>query len=172
MEHRKLYLCRKCLNNSKDKIRGFGDYHCSGIIYTSPKNDKRYYYGINFYYDEYDGKCPCCGEPLETMQIDLVELYNITDKGSPNPDYVLAMNDLKKNNIIEYTEKYNQLINQQHNSNNNEQEQESNQVKCPKCGSTQITTGQRGYSLFSGFLGSNKTVNRCANCGYSWKPVK
>lgn len=172
MEHRKLYLCRKCLNNAKDKIRGFGDYHCSGIIYTSPKNDKRYYYGINFYYDDYDGKCPCCGEPLETMQIDLVELYNITDKGSPNPDYVLAMNDLKKNNIIEYTEKYNQLINQQHNSGNNEQEQESNQVRCPKCGSTQITTGQRGYSLFSGFLGSNKTVNRCAACGYSWKPGK
>lgn len=172
MEHRKLYLCRKCLNNAKDKIRGFGDYHCSGIIYTSPKNDKRYYYGINFYYDDYDGKCPCCGEPLETMQIDLVELYNITDKGSPNPDYVLAMNDLKKNNIIEYTEKYNQLINQQHNSGNNEQEQESNQVRCPRCGSTQITTGQRGYSLFSGFLGSNKTVNRCANCGYSWKPGK
>lgn len=172
MEHRKLYLCRKCLNNAKDKIRGFGDYHCSGIIYTSPKNDKRYYYGINFYYDDYYGKCPCCGEPLETMQIDLVELYNITDKGSPNPDYVLAMNDLKKNNIIEYTEKYNQLINQQHNSGNNEQEQESNQVRCPRCGSTQITTGQRGYSLFSGFLGSNKTVNRCANCGYSWKPGK
>lgn len=52
------------------------------------------------------------------------------------------------------------------------QQRESNQVRCPKCGSTQITTGQRGYSLFSGFLGSNKTVNRCANCGYSWKPGK
>lgn len=42
--------------------------------------------------------------------------------------------------------------------------------KCPKCGSTAITTGQKGYSLLTGFLGSNKTVNRCANCGHTWKP--
>lgn len=52
------------------------------------------------------------------------------------------------------------------------EEEERNTIRCPRCGSTQITTGQRGYSLFSGFLGSNKTVNRCANCGYSWKPGK
>lgn len=45
-----------------------------------------------------------------------------------------------------------------------------NHPKCPKCGSTAITAGQRGYTLLTGFLGSNKTVNRCANCGYSWKP--
>lgn len=42
--------------------------------------------------------------------------------------------------------------------------------KCPKCGSIAITAGQRGYSLLTGFLGSNKTVNRCANCGHTWKP--
>lgn len=43
-------------------------------------------------------------------------------------------------------------------------------VTCPRCGSNQITTGQRGFGLFTGFLGSNKTVNRCAKCGYVWKP--
>ena len=43
-------------------------------------------------------------------------------------------------------------------------------VKCPKCGSAQITTGNKGYSLLTGFLGSNKTVNRCSKCGYSWEP--
>lgn len=43
-------------------------------------------------------------------------------------------------------------------------------VRCPKCGSTQITTGARGYSIVSGFWGSNKTVNRCARCGHTWKP--
>lgn len=41
--------------------------------------------------------------------------------------------------------------------------------KCPKCGSTAITAGQKGYSLLTGFLGSNKTVNRCVNCGHTWK---
>lgn len=180
MENRKLYLCRKCLIKSKDKIHGFGDYSCSGIIYTSPKNNKEYYYGINFYYDDYDGKCPCCGEPLEEMKIGLDELYNITDAGSSNPDYVLAMNDLKAKDIIGYTERYNKLINQQHEmeeqkkaedlARQTEIEREQNTVRCPKCGSTQITTGQRGYSFLTGFLGSNKTVNRCAACGYSWKP--
>ena len=45
-----------------------------------------------------------------------------------------------------------------------------NQPKCPKCGSTAITTGQRGFSLVTGFIGSNKTMNRCANCGHKWKP--
>ena len=44
------------------------------------------------------------------------------------------------------------------------------QNRCPRCGSTSITTGQRGYSLLTGFIGSSKTVNRCGNCGYSWKP--
>lgn len=43
-------------------------------------------------------------------------------------------------------------------------------VRCPKCSSTQIVTGQRGYSVVWGFMGSNKTMNRCANCGYKWEP--
>lgn len=44
------------------------------------------------------------------------------------------------------------------------------QIRCPKCSSTQITTGSRGYSMVWGFIGSGKTVNRCAKCGHSWKP--
>lgn len=51
-----------------------------------------------------------------------------------------------------------------------EEEQKKLIPKCPKCGSTSITTGSRGYSLFTGFLGSGKTVNRCGNCGYKWEP--
>lgn len=47
-----------------------------------------------------------------------------------------------------------------------------NLVHCPRCDSTQIVTGQRGYSLMWGFLGSNKTMNRCASCGYKWEPRK
>lgn len=43
-------------------------------------------------------------------------------------------------------------------------------IICPRCGSNQITTGNRGFSIITGFIGSNKTVNRCGKCGYSWKP--
>lgn len=45
-------------------------------------------------------------------------------------------------------------------------------IRCPKCGSTQITTGARGFSMMTGFCGSGKTVNRCAKCGNTWKPKK
>ena len=47
---------------------------------------------------------------------------------------------------------------------------EENSIHCPKCNSTAITTGARGVSWFWGTIGSSKTVNRCSNCGYTWKP--
>jgi len=43
-------------------------------------------------------------------------------------------------------------------------------LSCPRCGSTSVTTGARGYSIVTGFLGSNKTTNRCGKCGHSWQP--
>lgn len=45
-----------------------------------------------------------------------------------------------------------------------------NTLKCPKCGSTAVTTGERGYSLLTGFIGSGQTMNRCGKCGHKWKP--
>lgn len=50
------------------------------------------------------------------------------------------------------------------------QQPQQNVPHCPKCNSTAITTGARGVSWFWGTIGSSKTVNRCANCGYTWKP--
>lgn len=44
------------------------------------------------------------------------------------------------------------------------------QICCPKCHSTQITTGSRGFSMVTGFIGAGKTVNRCAKCGHKWTP--
>ena len=43
-------------------------------------------------------------------------------------------------------------------------------VMCPRCGSTQVVIGQRGYSVVSGFMGSQKTTNRCGKCGHAWQP--
>lgn len=45
-------------------------------------------------------------------------------------------------------------------------------LRCPRCKSTAITTGSRGFSLVWGFLGSGSTVNRCGKCGYSWEPKR
>ena len=46
----------------------------------------------------------------------------------------------------------------------------SSALRCPNCGSTAVTTGQKGYSVLFGFAGSSRTVNRCGKCGYSWEP--
>ncbi len=45
-------------------------------------------------------------------------------------------------------------------------------IRCPKCGSTSISTINRGYSILTGFLGSGKPMNVCQNCGHKWKPGK
>lgn len=43
-------------------------------------------------------------------------------------------------------------------------------IRCPKCGSNSVSIGQRGFTITTGFIGSNKTVNRCGKCGYKWQP--
>lgn len=46
----------------------------------------------------------------------------------------------------------------------------TNQVRCPKCGSTSIATEKRGFDLMWGFLGSEwVTYNVCQKCGHRWK---
>lgn len=47
--------------------------------------------------------------------------------------------------------------------------QPSNQVRCPKCGSTSITTEEQGYGLF-GWIGASQKKNLCQKCGYKWWP--
>lgn len=45
-----------------------------------------------------------------------------------------------------------------------------NVLRCPKCGSTSVTTGTRGFSVITGFIGSGKVMNMCGQCGFKWKP--
>ena len=45
-----------------------------------------------------------------------------------------------------------------------------NKLYCPRCGSEIVAVGQRGFNMWTGFLGSNKTVNRCGKCGCTWEP--
>ena len=45
-----------------------------------------------------------------------------------------------------------------------------NQLRCPKCGSTSITTEEEGYSLLTGFWGASRKHNLCQKCGYRWWP--
>lgn len=51
-----------------------------------------------------------------------------------------------------------------------QKEIKQNTLSCPKCGSTAVSVGQRGYNLLTGFLGSGQTMNRCGKCGHKWTP--
>ena len=95
-------------------------------------------------------------------------MYIIEDI-STDKNFLQAMIDLKEKDIIEYNLKMSQFkaqLQQQKSS----APRKANTVRCPRCGSTNITAGQRGYSLLTGFVGSGSTVNRCANCGHKWRP--
>jgi len=61
----------------------------------------------------------------------------------------------------------------------------SNEIKCPKCGSTQLTTDKKGFSgkqavggailtggigVLAGTIGSNKIIITCLACGNQFKP--
>lgn len=50
--------------------------------------------------------------------------------------------------------------------------QDDGLIHCPRCDSTNVVTGQRGYSMMWGFIGSNRTMNRCAKCGHKWEPKR
>lgn len=43
-------------------------------------------------------------------------------------------------------------------------------VICPNCGSHDVGLVDRGYSFWTGFLGSGTPMNVCQNCGHKWKP--
>lgn len=59
-------------------------------------------------------------------------------------------------------------------------------IRCPKCGSTQITAGKKGFSVgkaaigasiapvgvLAGGIGSNKIMVTCLKCGHQWKAGK
>jgi cytochrome c-type biogenesis protein CcmH/NrfF len=114
-------------------------------------------------------KCQVCqNENLIKTPLGYDELRMITDI-SEESNFIEAMIKLKEDDIIEYQSRISQFKTQAEQQNVNKQ-QTSNQVHCPKCKSTSITTGARGVNQFWGFIGASRTVNRCANCGYTWKP--
>ena len=114
---------------------------------------------------EADKKCFCGGTKLvfnvtkdEYVPIiskdDALAIYNVTR----STEIIDAMIELKQKDIIEYGLKLSQFRNQLEQKYQANQ-QDKNQVCCPKCGSSNITTGQRGYSLLTGFIGAGNTVN-------------
>lgn len=110
-------------------------------------------------------RCPYCDNDLETINMSTDDFLTIRDASNCNRDLLFAMIKLHDEDPIEY-----ELKMAQFREIAERKKADESKPRCPKCGSTNITAGQRGYSFWTGFLGSNKTVNRCSNCGYTWKP--
>ncbi|MBV7276058.1 hypothetical protein JMF89_01230 [Clostridiaceae bacterium UIB06] len=110
-------------------------------------------------------KCNICGE-IDSSIVNyrkMLKFYNMTEK--------------KRNLRTFESEKKAQVQNSSI----------KNQIRCPKCGSTQITSNNKGFSvgkavgglalfgqvgLLGGFLGSKKVVVTCLKCGNQWKAGK
>lgn len=116
--------------------------------------------------------CPFCKNEVKDINVHLDDILVLAKASNYNRQLLDAMISLHDKDIIEYELKMSQFRAQaeQMNAAENVKKAEENTPKCPMCGSTNITAGQRGYSFWTGFLGSNKTVNRCSNCGHTWKP--
>jgi hypothetical protein len=142
-----LKLCTKCKNTNEETFHGY-------IGWVEE--------------DLYE--CPICQGKM-TDTIITIDEYQIIDNISEDINFLESMIDLKEKDPIEYQLKMNQFKTQlEQKKTTQKQQSNTKQVKCPKCGSTSISTGARGVNHFWGFIGASKTVNRCANCGHTWKP--
>jgi hypothetical protein len=126
-------------------------------------------------------QCPIChnaytklnskdGKKLINMSPTQKDKWVENQIGHPIPnDLYVQREQYKKNKLLEIQQAKAQ-------SKKNEAEDlrrtynQQSPLKCPKCNSTSVSTTARGVNGFWGFIGASKTVNRCGNCGYTWKP--
>lgn len=111
--------------------------------------------------------CYACDSNIVKTPL-LVEEYAYITLISEDRDFIDAMIELKQKDIIEFKTKIAQFK-AQVDAQEERKRQERNLPRCPKCGSTSIVTVNKGYSFWTGFLGSGKPMNVCQSCGHKWK---
>ena len=158
---RNIHFCPNCKKIGK------------GNGFTSPEQNDFYAgYTLYLFQEKLGTKCPRCGDDgLIETNITEEELETIGSASNYNTQLLAAMRELKDRDIIEYELKMSQFRSNVANTSKPEPTPHvDDRLKCPKCGSTAITTGARGANWTFGFIGASKTVNRCGSCGYIWKP--
>lgn len=124
--------------------------------------------------------CPVCGVPVGKScriiedisvlnSISVNDYFTITSI-SANAEFLEAMIALKEKDIIEYELKMSQFRNQAQQIEQTKPKTKEKPITCPKCGSTSIISGTRGFTFTTGFFGSGNYRKVCENCGYKWKP--
>lgn len=133
------------------------------------------YYGGNVFKIPDSNKCVWCKEKEELLEsIISTDELKILEKISSDNSFLESMIDLKEKDPIEFQLKISQfktqLQQQEYLKQTKEESSSSNKLTCPKCGSTNIQTTNRGFSLVTGFIGSGSPRNVCQQCGFKWKP--
>ncbi len=120
-------------------------------------------------------KCIHCGFPVSKSQYKKVVRF-LPDKNK----YVIEKDNVTLQEAEEFAKKYNEkyskynlhceIIDADTQLDYYHAPKPNNTIRCPRCGSTSITTGARGVNHFWGFIGASKAVNRCGKCGHMWEP--
>lgn len=120
--------------------------------------------------DELD-ECPECLCPLNKENISTIPDGGWVKAVSTDENFMKAMTELYENDPIEYQLKISQFkANLKQQESSKKIEEDKDVIHCPRCKSTSIQTINRGYSFWTGFLGSGSPRNVCQKCGYKWKP--
>ena len=152
MNQPKVTFCPYCKEHGRNKVEN--NERCAPYFYA--------------YVNKEINTCEYCNHPTTKMNLTVFEINTILDISSDS-SFIEAMDELKSKDIIEFNLKMSQFKSQVSQT-QTQQKQEEEKIHCPKCNSTAITTGARGVNNFWGMLGASKTVNRCGNCGFTWKP--
>jgi len=92
--------------------------------------------------------CPVCKSKMIPSNL-TVEEYHLLFKIATDLRLIKLMDDLKEKDPIEFQIKLNQLRMTQPASS----APSTPKITCPKCGSTSISTQNRGFSMVTGFIG-------------------
>ena len=165
----------------KDVLSEIGAYvslkteKCNILVEIEPDSPDYQYFGIKVLNTENAPqhiKTLLLNARLLNQNVTKIEYKDIIASGLPFDKAETFVEYLKKNNVLWtiFKDTFNNSLNTSMIEFIVNHSIQDNLVHCPRCGSTQITTGQRGFSFWTGFIGANKTVNRCANCGHHWTP--
>ncbi len=152
-----LVMCEKCVTqNINESCKGIFSYQGFYTIVKVPDNMQ----------------CTKCGNNLTETKL-TVEEFKVLSTVSKNISFILAMIKLKETDIIEYESRMSQFrsqVQQQKVAEKAVEEKSKPKLTCPKCGSSEVTEGTRGFTLTTGFLGSGNFRYVCKRCGNKWKP--
>lgn len=105
-----------------------------------------------------DKFCPYCNTKTRVTDLTPNNFYSMTEM--EKSDYIISESTRKLNG-----QEYNgQAWGRRADIQRKSKQSSSSQVKCPKCGSTQIEIKKRGWKITTGFLGSSKNERVCINC--------